>query len=115
MIIKVTEHNGITFAEFTEEVTRFTLALSEEVKSELRPYLNNPDCRMIFDFNHMEFVASSGIGTVIALFKTAKSVGSNLKLCNLSPDVLKIFELLHLQVIFDITGTRESCVASYAQ
>lgn len=38
MIIKVTEQNGITFAEFSEEVTRFTLALAEEVKSELRPY-----------------------------------------------------------------------------
>lgn len=113
MIIKVTEQNGITFAEFTEEVTRFTLALAEEVKSELRPYLNNPNCRMIFDFSHIEFVDSSGIGSVIALFKTAKSMGSGLKLCNLSPEVLKIFELLHLQVIFDITGTRESCIASY--
>lgn len=64
---------------------------------------------MLFDFHDIEFVDSSAIGCIIALFKTAKSVGSNLKLCNLTPEVLKIFELLHLQVIFDITGTRESC------
>ena len=111
MILKVTEQNGITIVEFVD-VTRFTLASADEVKTELRPLLNNKDCRMLFDF---QFVDSSAIGCIIALFKTAKSVGSSLKLCNLTPEVLKIFELLHLQVIFDITGTRESCMADYAK
>ena len=94
MILQVTEQNGITIVEFIN-MTRFTLASADEVKTELRPLLNNKDCRM--------------------LFKTAKSVGSNLKLCNLTPEVLKIFELLHLQVIFDITGTRESCMTDYVK
>ena len=109
MILKVTEQNGITIVEFVD-VTRFTLASADEVKTELRPLLNNKDCRMLFDFHDIEFVDSSAIGCIIALFKTAKSIGSSLKLCNLTPEVLKIFELLHLQVIFDITGTRESCM-----
>ena len=114
MILKVTEQNGITIVEFVD-VTRFTLASADEVKTELRPLLNNKDCRMLFDFHDIEFVDSSAIGCIIALFKTAKSVGSSLKLCNLTPEVLKIFELLHLQVIFDITGTRESCMADYVK
>ena len=112
MILQVTEQNGITIVEFIN-MTRFTLASADEVKTELRPLLNNKDCRMLFDF--LEFVDSSAIGCIIALFKTAKSVGSNLKLCNLTPEVLKIFELLNLQVIFDITGTRESCMADYVK
>lgn len=113
MILKITEQNGITIVEFAN-ANRFTLALADDVKTELRPLLNNKNCKMIFDFHNIEFVDSSGIGCIIALFKTTKSVGSNLKLCNLTPEVLKIFELLHLQVIFDITGTRESCMAAYA-
>jgi len=113
MILKITEQNGITIVEFTE-AKRFTLVLTEDVKKELRPLLNNKDCKMIFDLHNIEFVDSSGIGCIIALFKTAKSIGSDLKLCNLTPEVLKIFQLLHLQIIFDITGTRESCMAAYA-
>ncbi len=112
MILKTTEQNGITIVEFVD-LTRFTLATADSVKAELRPLLNDKNCRMIFDFHDIEFVDSSAIGCIIALFKTAKSVGSDLKLCNLSPDVLKIFELLHLQVIFDISGTKESCMANY--
>ena len=40
MILKVTEQNGITIVEFVD-VTRFTLASADEVKTELRPLLNN--------------------------------------------------------------------------
>ena len=45
MILKVTEQNGITIVEFVD-VTRFTLASADEVKTELRPLLNNKDCRI---------------------------------------------------------------------
>lgn len=58
MILKVTEQNGITIVEFVN-VTRFTLASADEVKTELRPLLNNKDCRMLFDFHDIEFVDSS--------------------------------------------------------
>lgn len=109
MILRLTEQNGITIAEFVE-VTRFTLSICDEVKAELRPLLNQSDQKVIFDLHGIDFIDSSGIGCIIALFKTAKSTGSTLKLCNLTPEVLEIFKLLHLQVIFDITGTRESCL-----
>lgn len=49
MILKVTEQNGITIVEFVD-VTRFTLASADEVKTELRPLLNNKDCRMLSTF-----------------------------------------------------------------
>ena len=50
MILKVTEQNGITIVEFAN-VNRFTLALADDVKTELRPLLNNKDFKMIFDFH----------------------------------------------------------------
>ena len=58
MILQVTEQNGITIVEFIN-MTRFTLASADEVKTELRPLLNNKDCRMLFDFHDIEFVDSS--------------------------------------------------------
>ena len=60
MILKVTEQNGITIVEFVD-VTRFTLASADEVKTELRPLLNNKDCRMLFDFHDIEFAPASDL------------------------------------------------------
>lgn len=110
MVLKLTEQNGVTIAEFNEEVTRFTLSVCDDVRADLRPALNTPGGKVVFDLHDISFIDSSGIGCIIALFKTAKSVGATLKLCNLTPEVLEIFKLLHLQVIFDITGTRQDCL-----
>jgi anti-sigma B factor antagonist len=109
MILKFTEQSGVTIAEFVDH-SRFTLAICDEVKAEVRELLNRGVKKLIFDLHDITFIDSSGVGCIIALFKTARSVGSTLRLCNLTPEVLEIFELLHLQVIFDITGTRESCL-----
>ena len=110
MILKLTKQDEITIAEFVDGVTRFTLSTCDDVKTELRPLLKQTDSKVIFDLHNIGFIDSSGIGYIIALFKTAKGVGSTLKLCNLTPEVLEIFKLLHLQVVFDITGTRTSCL-----
>ena len=114
MTLNITEENGIQTVEFTD-VNRFTLAIIEDVKNQLRPLLLQKGCKMLFDLHNINFIDSSGIGCIISLFKTANISGSTLKLCNLTPDVLDIFKLLHLQVIFDITGTRESCMNEFSK
>ena len=109
MTLKITEQNGINIVEFIG-VNRFTLVNADEVKQQLRPFLLEKNCKMIFNLSNITFIDSSAIGCIIALFKTATTSGSLLKLCNLTPEVLDIFKLLHLQMIFDITGTLESCL-----
>lgn len=81
MILKVTEQNGITIVEFVD-VTRFTLASADEVKTELRPLLNNKDCRMLFDFHDIEFVDSSAIGLYHRSFQNSEK-------CRLQPKTLQ--------------------------
>lgn len=109
MILNITEQERTSIAEFVN-VKRFTLSICDEVKMELKPLLNEGGRTLIFDLHDIEFIDSSGIGCVISLFKTARSIGSSLKLCGLTPGVLDIFQLLHLQTILDINGTRESCL-----
>ena len=64
MITKLTEQKGCIIAEFID-LKRFTLAVTEEVKSELKPILSQEGNKMIFDFKNIEFIDSSGIGCII--------------------------------------------------
>ena len=66
MITKLTEQKGCIIAEFID-LKRFTLAVTEEVKSELKPILSQEGNKMIFDFKNIEFIDSSGIGCIIIL------------------------------------------------
>lgn len=112
MIIKLSEKDGVKIARFAS-LTRFTLAVTEEVKSELKPELSSSGIRMILDLGGIEFIDSSGIGCIISLVKTAKSNGAIIKLCNLSKEVRSVFDLLHLQMILDICEDVESCIHNF--
>ncbi len=112
MLIKFTEREEILIARFAER-TRFTLAITQEVKDELKPTLSKPNSKMIFDLSGIEFIDSSGIGCIISLVKTAKSNHSAIKLCNLSQEVADVFELLHLPMILDIEKDVDSCIKNF--
>ena len=102
MITKLTEQKGCIIAEFID-LKRFTLAVTEEVKSELKPILSQEGNKMIFDF----------IGCIISLVKTAKSNHSEIKLCNISSEVMDVLELLHLPMILDIEPDLASALTSF--
>lgn len=112
MLTKLTEQKGCTIAEFIE-LKRFTLVITEDAKSELKPILSTQKTELILDLKNIEFIDSSGIGCIISLVKTAKNYGSEIKLCNLSKEVMDIFELLHLQMILDIEKDVESAIQSF--
>lgn len=95
------------------DLKRFTLAVTEEVKMELKPLLMEPGNKLVLDMKNIEFIDSSGIGCVISLVKTAKSNGAQMKICNLSKEVQDVFSLLHLQMILDIEESVESSLQSF--
>lgn len=112
MVTKITEWEGCIIAEFID-LKRFTLAVTEEVKSELKPILIQGNIKLIFNPEPIEFVDSSGIGCIISLVKTAKSNHSEIKLCNLSNEVMEVMELLHLPMILEIEDNIENAVKNF--
>lgn len=112
MFTTLKEQQGCVIAEFID-VKRFTLAITEDVKSELKPILTTQETKLILNLKNIEFVDSSGIGCIISLVKAAKNYKSQIKTCNLTEEVMEIFELLHLQMILDIEENVESAIKSF--
>lgn len=111
-MITLTEENGIKIGRFADQ-SRFTLAISEEVKAELKPLLSNPGTKFIFDLNNIDFIDSSGMGCIISLVNAAKCNNSTFKLSSISPSNMKIFELLSLHKILDIHTDLDSAIRSF--
>ncbi len=112
MITQLTEQHGIYIAEF-RELKRFTLVSTEDVRNELKPLLTKGNVRLIFDLGNIKFIDSCGIGCIISLIKTAKSNQSEIKLCNISPEVMEIIHLLRLETILNIEKDMESALQSF--
>ena len=54
---------------------------------------------IIFDFGHMDFMDSSGIGVIMGRYKNLSSIGGRVSVANVKPSVDRIFNLSGLYKI----------------
>ncbi len=83
-------------------------------KKEVIPILE-PNSKVILDMSEVEFIDSSGLGVVLSCYRHVNAAGGDLRLCCLSEQVRTLFELVRMHRIFDIYGTREEAMKSFAR
>ncbi len=82
---------------------RITTETSGLFKSEVKNFI--PKHKLIVaDLSAVEHVDSSGLGTLLATYVSAKSAGSDLKLVNLSQRVSDLLRLTKLATVFEDYG-----------
>jgi anti-sigma B factor antagonist len=86
---------------------------SADFRREVAPSLENTT-KLVFDLSRLRFVDSSGLGAFISCLRKVKGRGGDLKLCGLSRQVLAMFEIVRMDRIFDIYGTREEAARAFA-
>jgi len=69
--------------------------------------------KVLVDLGRVTFIDSSGCGAIIASLPKARAAGSDLKLCNLTPQVRTLFELVRMQRIVDLFDTRAAALAAF--
>ncbi|HUT29491.1 MAG TPA: STAS domain-containing protein [Sedimentisphaerales bacterium] len=58
---------------------------------------------LALDFCHVKFMSSSFLGLLIKIHKRMCERKGRLRLCNISPDIYKVFEITRLDKVFDIS------------
>ncbi len=58
--------------------------------------------RVVFDFNHVIFMDSAGIGLVIGRYKTVSSFGGSLEMINVNDKLKRVFEMSGILKIIPI-------------
>jgi anti-sigma B factor antagonist len=69
--------------------------------------------RIVLDLGNVTRIDSSGLGTLVALYVSARKVGSNIKLANLSSHILEALRITRLVTVFEIFDRAEDAVASF--
>jgi anti-sigma B factor antagonist len=86
-------------------------ALCERLKS----LISEGKKRIVLNMNHIEYVDSSGLGTLVSAHLNAKNHGASLKLSNLGRKFQEVLELTKLVAVFDVCNTEASAVASFSK
>lgn len=69
--------------------------------------------RMVLNFDGVQFMSSAMIGKLVLLNKKAKADKIDLKLCNITPNVLEVFKITRLNKVFDIHADQEKALAAF--
>lgn len=71
--------------------------------------------KMVLNFQGVQFMSSAMIGKLVLLNKKCKTDQVELKMCNISSNVLEVFKITKLNKVFSIMDTEEKAVASFTK
>lgn len=112
--IKVTEHEGISRVDFVERnildeanIRAIGDALSRLVESSPRP-------RVLLCFQNVEHLSSAALGALITVNNGVKSRDGQLRLSNISPQILEVFRITRLDRLFEIHETVDEAMGTFS-
>ena len=96
------DHIENTYLASFYNVSRLNVLNSKEIELQLLPLINQSESNLTLNLSGIKFIDSSGFETLLSLYKVAKLNNSNLKLINLSEDLVELSKLVELDRIFQL-------------
>lgn len=69
--------------------------------------------RIVLNLSGVTYIDSGGLGTLVALYTTARSNGGSIKLANLTQRVGDLLQVTKLVTIFDVYDSEEKALESF--
>jgi len=85
-----------------------TAALRDRVRA-----LTTKDSRIILNLGEVTYIDSGGLGTLVALYTTARNSGASIKLARLTPRVGDLLQVTKLLTVFEVYDSEEEAVESF--
>jgi anti-sigma B factor antagonist len=85
-----------------------TAALRDQVRS-----LLGDSARVVLNLADVTYIDSGGLGTLVALYTTARNAGGAVKLARLTQRVDDLLQVTKLLTVFEVYGSEEEAVQSF--
>ncbi|MCP4291687.1 MAG: STAS domain-containing protein [bacterium] len=94
--------------------SRLDASVASDFKGELAALIKEGAQNLIIDLNAVEFIDSTGIGSLVSGLKSMPS-GGGLVLCNVKQRVMDLLELTWLDKVLDVYPDQETALESFAK
>lgn len=102
---------GIEVVSFS--VDRINALNVDEIRPAVQKMFDIPYTRVVIDMNGVQYLDSTGFAMLLHLHRSARSNYCSFKLCNMSAQTLKMFQLLQLDQALEVYPDRRSCIESF--
>lgn len=84
-----------------------------DLKDKVKDCLKKGHIRIVVDLAEIEFVDSSGLGSLVACLRTVNKAGGDIKIAAVQDRVRAVFELIRLHHVFDIFEDSDAASRSF--
>ena len=111
-MINIEKVNDVLIVSLATD-NKLNATISQKFKAEVAKLFEEPGYKMVIDLGNVEYIDSSGFGSLLSILRASKSTNAQLKFCNIAPDVMELVYLLQLQTVFDIQKNIDDCLKSF--
>ena len=110
----VTQKNRAVIIAYINEAKLLDERMIGEVGRGLLDAMERAENNMLLvNFQSVRFMSSSMIGKIVTLYKKCKENKINLKLSNISSEIMEVFQLMNLQKLLNIYSDESDAMLAY--
>jgi anti-sigma B factor antagonist len=113
--LKITKHNVDGVAVVALDGRVVLGEESSELRNTVKGLLAESQKKIVLDVGRVGFIDSSGLGTLVAVYHTAKAQGATLALCQLGSKFEELLQMTRLLTVFDSYKTEADAVKALAK
>lgn len=111
--IAVSKTGDVTVVTFADKKILDEASI-QELGAELFALVEHDNRKSILlNFSNAEFLSSAALGKLITLDRKVKAAKGRLKMCNIRPEILEVFQITKLNKVFDIRGDEAEALAAF--
>ena len=112
--IDVSKVGDVTVVKFLDKKILDEAGI-QELGAELFALVEHDNRRsMVLNFSNVDFLSSAALGKLITLDRKMKSAKGRLKMSNIRPEILEVFQITKLNKVFDIRGDEAEAIAAFS-
>lgn len=108
--IREKEREGVTILALKG---RLTVGEASTVREKVNEVVAQGHINIILDLAHVDYIDSTGLGSMVICFTTVKKAGGTLKLLNLNKRNIELLLLTKLHTIFEVFSDEQDAVNSF--
>jgi anti-anti-sigma factor len=108
------QKNDVLIAQFTAQKILDDILIAE-IGRELLELADQAEGKMLLDFQGVAFMSSSMIGRIVLLNKKCKASKTEIKMCNIAPSIMGVFEITRLDKIFKIYESLDDALNAFSK
>jgi anti-sigma B factor antagonist len=109
----VSQHkDDVLLVQFTSQKILSDVLIAQ-IGRELLELASEANGKLLLDFQGVTFMSSAMIGKIVLLNKKCKADSTDLKLCNIAPSIMEVFEITRLNKVLKIYDSVEEAMKSF--